>query len=201
MRCKVCRLTDFISDTFFSRLLGFLLVFATLLAAYPVAAGQASATAGSTAAKAQQLYLQARQQLQQKRNQQAAGLLADAAKLGNRQAQYRLGLLYARGAGVTKDLLQARILLEKAALQGHPKAQFYLGQMYLFGDGGAKDPVTAAMWFWLATSLGDRYAKSSLRVTIGKLSVEQFAEAKNRANQLWSKIPRDMKVGKATLMH
>jgi len=168
---------------------------------YPVAGDSSPAASVRTPATAQQLYHQAQPLLQQKRNQQAAALLAKAAKLGSKRAQYRLGLLYARGAGVAKDFKQARKLLHKAALQGHPKAQFYLGQMYLVGDGGSKDPVTATMWFWLATSLGDRYAKDSLRVMIAKLSAQQFELARNRANELWPKIPRDMKVGNVAVMH
>ncbi|HED13629.1 MAG TPA: sel1 repeat family protein [Gammaproteobacteria bacterium] len=177
------------------------LLFTLLLLSPTAFAGKVISSADGQAEISQQRYLKARQLLQQRQYRQAAGLLIKAADQGNRLAQYRLGLLFARGAGVDKNLVKAREWLQKAALQGHPKAQFYLGQMYLFGDGGAKEPVTAATWFWLATSLGDRYAKDSLRVMTAKLSARQFEQAKRRARELWSRIPHDMKVSKATLMH
>ncbi len=131
----------------------------------------------------------------------AAKLLERVATLGNRRAQYQLGLLYARGDGVAKNLPEARALLRRAALQGHPKAQFYLGQMYAFGDGGEKNNILATMWFWLATTLGDRYARDSLRVMTGKISAADLAEAKRRAKALWRHMPHDMKIKRRMAMH
>ena len=131
----------------------------------------------------------------------AAGLLRRAAEQGNRRAQYQLGLLYARGDGVRKDLTVARDWLRKAAMQGHPKAQFFLGQMYAFGDGGPKDNVRATMWFWLAATLGDRFAKDSLRVMTGKISAREVAEAKKEAKALWQIMPHDMKIKRRMAMH
>jgi len=179
----------------------FLFIFNLMLIVYPAAAYDALVSAGSPQAKARQLYVQAQQLLQQKQYQQAAGLLTEASKLGNKRAQYHLGLLYARGIGVTRDYIRARKWLGEAARQGHPKAQFFLGQMYMFGDGGAKDLETATLWFWLATSLGDRYAKDSLRVMTAKISATQFKRVKQRAKVLWKTMPQDMKVGNAMLMH
>jgi len=124
----------------------------------------------------------------------ASVLFQQAAEKGNRRAQYQLGLLYARGDGVRKNLIRARELLHKAAMQGHPKAQFYLGQMYLFGDGGEKDNIKATMWFWIATTLGDRFAKDSLRVMSSKISPRELTIAKKRARALWLEIPHDMKI-------
>jgi len=131
----------------------------------------------------------------------AAGLFRQAADKGNRQAQYQLGLLYARGDGVKKDFSEARKWLRRAAMQGHPKAQFYLGQMYAFGDGGKQDNVKATMWFWLATTLGDRYAKDSLRVLTGKITPRELSEAERLAEALWRKMPHDMKIKRGMAMH
>jgi len=139
--------------------------------------------------------------MHQKKTKQASVFLEQAAQHGNRRAQYQLGLLYARGDGVTKDFTKAREWLYKSAMQGHPKAQFYLGQMYVFGDGGKRDNVSATMWFWLATTLGDRYAKDSLRVMTGKISPVELSEAKKRANIIWKKIPHDMKTKRGMAMH
>ncbi len=132
---------------------------------------------------------------------EALALFQQAAEQGNRQAQYQLGLMYARGEGVKKNFSQARGWLRKSALQGHPKAQFYLGRMYAFGDGGEQDYVEATIWFWLATTLGDRYAKDNLKVMSGKISRQQLMEAKSRAETLWKDMPYDMKVKRSSAMH
>ncbi len=184
----------------FTEYIPFLLV-ALLLVSAPVFSGAERSVVYSQSKTSQQTYQQAQQFLQKRQFKPAADLLKAAASQGNRLAQYRLGLLFARGVGVGKNLVKARKWLYQAAMQGHPKAQFFLGQMYLFGDGGAKELVTAATWFWLATSLGDRYAEDSLRVMMAKLSALEFAQAKIRARELWPKIPHDMKVRKVTLMH
>jgi len=150
---------------------------------------------------AQPLYEQAMDLARKKKIMDAATLFQKAGEQGNRRAQYQLGLLYARGDGVPKNLIRARELLHKAAMQGHPKAQFHLGQMYAFGDGGEKDNMKATMWFWLATTLGDRYARDSLRVMTGKISPIELVEAKKRAGVIWKKIPHDMKIKHAMTMH
>jgi len=49
-------------------------------------------------------------------------LYETAAKGGNVEAQYQLGLMYARGFGVEKNMVQARIWLEKAGNNGYPLA-------------------------------------------------------------------------------
>lgn len=143
---------------------------------------------------ASQLYKQAMNLVRKKNTTKAAVLFRKAGAQGNRRAQYQLGLLYARGDGVKKDLVKAREWLRKAAMQGHPKAQFYLGEMYVFGDGGKKDNIKATTWFWLAKTLGDRFAGESLRVMTVKDSPLELAEAKNRAKALWRKMPHDMKI-------
>jgi len=73
--------------------------------------------------------------------------------------------------------------------------------MYYYGDGGDKDYTEATVWFWLATSLGDRYAKEWLRVLTGIISPRQLAEARKRAEGLWKKIPHDMKIKRSMTMH
>ncbi len=150
---------------------------------------------------ASQLYKQAMSLVGKKNTTEAAVLFRKAGEQGNRRAQYQLGLLYARGDGVKKDLVKAREWLRKAAMQGHPKAQFYLGEMYVFGDGGRKDNIKATTWFWLAKTLGDRFAGDSLRVMTVKDSPLELAEAKNRAMALWREMPHDMKIKRSMTMY
>ena len=57
------------------------------------------------------------------------------AKRGNFDAQFQLGIMYAVGRGVTKDLKEAARWYRKAAEWGHAKAQNRLGDMYRWGWG------------------------------------------------------------------
>lgn len=53
----------------------------------------------------------------------AAELYCEAAKLGNADAQYNLGWMYANGRGLPRDDGLAALFFEIAAYQGHPHAQ------------------------------------------------------------------------------
>jgi TPR repeat protein len=129
----------------------------------------------------------------------AAELFQQAAKQENRQAQYLLGLLYARGDGVSQDYAQAQAWLLKASMGGHPKAMYHLGEMYARGDGIEENPVDALTWFWLATTVGDRYAEKRLRALAPRLSPDQMAEADHNSRALWKKIPHDLKIKRFSL--
>jgi TPR repeat protein len=45
------------------------------------------------------------------------------AEKGNAEAQFNLGLMYAKGRGIDQDYAKARAWYEKAAAQGFPPAQ------------------------------------------------------------------------------
>ncbi len=53
-----------------------------------------------------------------------------AAKEGNAEAQYKLGVMYSRGVGVKKDTEQSVRWYRRAASQGHAKAQEALEFVY-----------------------------------------------------------------------
>ncbi len=59
----------------------------------------------------------------------AAHWFAKAAEQGHKRAQNHLGLLYARGEGVEKDLAQAAHWYAKAAEQGFDKAKQALARV------------------------------------------------------------------------
>lgn len=123
-----------------------------------------------------------------------------AAKDNDRLAQYELGLLYARGADILpQDYTKARELLYKASMQGVPQAQYHLGEMYVWGDGVEVDYSEATVWFWLATSLGDRYAQRRLRAINTRISSEELADAKVKVDKLWKEIPHDLKIEKTSI--
>src|ERR1700740_1123018 len=64
-----------------------------------------------------------------------------AADKGSSSAMVELGVLYATGAGVTKDDAQARTLLERAAQAGNPRGVTNLAA--LPGGGAPADPAQA----------------------------------------------------------
>ncbi|MDX8389158.1 MAG: tetratricopeptide repeat protein [Mariprofundaceae bacterium] len=131
----------------------------------------------------------------------AAPFFQLAAKEGNRAGQYQLGLLYARGAGVPQDFAKAHQLFEKSAMQGYPKSFYQLGEMFVYGDGVEVNYAEALAWFWIGTSMGDPYAKRRLRAMNTRISNKELSDAKARSNELWAKIPHDLKNNKAFMNH
>lgn len=85
-------------------------------------------------------------------------LWAPLAEKGDAQAQGALGLLYARGDGVAKDIQKARYWFEKAASQRDSRAEFNLGKIYYYGDGVARDEERARSLFERAIKDGSRDA-------------------------------------------
>ncbi len=80
----------------------------------------------------------ARQCLAQNDGDCAVRWLTEANARGNAEAQYLLGLLYARGDGIAQDLQQGAYFLGKAAGQGEVHAQYRLGVM--LSDADFDDP-------------------------------------------------------------
>ena len=73
-----------------------------------------------------------------------------AADAGQAEAQFDLGVLYAKGLGVKRDVPAAVGWYRKAADQGNAEAQFALGQMYSRGWGVPRDEIDAMRWFQMA---------------------------------------------------
>lgn len=70
------------------------------------------------------------------------------------EPQYKKGLAYLRGVGVTQDFKQAAEWFMKAAINGHDKAQYNLGAMYGWGSGVAPDMAQANEWLEKAAAKG-----------------------------------------------
>jgi len=73
-----------------------------------------------------------------------------AAKRGDAEAQFNVGVSYANGEGVSKNLFQAVYWFRKAAEQGHANAQYNLGVCYYDGEGVSKNLFQAVYWFRIA---------------------------------------------------
>ena len=86
-----------------------------------------------------------------------------AAAQGYAKAQLNLGVAYATGAGVAKDMREVVRWWRKAAEQGLADAQTGLGALYWDGEGIITDKREAYIWFSIAKANGDEYAANSLR--------------------------------------
>src|SRR5262245_14115597 len=84
----------------------------------------------------------------------AANLLAEQAKAGDPEAQYKLASLYRLGRGVEQDDVAAFRWMKSAAERGHAEAQLHVAKMYLAGRGIAADVAEARAWLAKAAANG-----------------------------------------------
>lgn len=88
------------------------------------------------------------------------------ARAGILEAQYQVGLMYANGAGVTRDLAQAVDWIRRAAERGHVGAQYMLGTHYGTDPGTAPamqiDEAQAMDWLYRAARQGHARAHHRL---------------------------------------
>jgi len=76
------------------------------------------------------------------------------AEQGDALAQFNMGVMFAKGQGVSQYYQEAVRWYRKAAERGHASAQFNLGLMYYKGQGLAQEYQEAAKWFRLAAEQG-----------------------------------------------
>src|SRR5687768_8217203 len=70
-----------------------------------------------------------------------------AAKAGDLDASYQLGLMHANGVGVPQDFVKAREYFTKPAEADHTDAQYSLGVLYHVGLGTEENPAEGAYWY------------------------------------------------------
>lgn len=85
-----------------------------------------------------------------------------SAEKGDPKAQYKLGICYFNGYGVTKDLDEAINWFRKAAEQGDAESQNMLGYCYRNGQGVEMDYDQAIYWYDKAASQGSLMSKLSI---------------------------------------
>jgi len=91
--------------------------------------------------------------------------LQEKAEQGDVEAQFKLGVAYTKGQGVSQDYTKAVEWFSKAAEQGHAISQFNLGCMYLSGRGVSQDDAKATEWLHKAAEQGNKEAKYFLNVS------------------------------------
>ena len=93
--------------------------------------------------------------------------LIQSANAGDKNAQYRLGMMYANGAGShQQDKSLAATWLAKAAEQGHAEAMYRLALLFLKGDAVVQDKNKARYWLTKAAEQGVLQAKTILKYSI-----------------------------------
>jgi TPR repeat protein len=92
----------------------------------------------------------------------ALALYAPRAAAGDREAQYRMGMMARFGWGMDKDPVAAARWLGEAARQNQPQAQAELGTMYRLGRGVPEDPKRAAQLLTAAAAAGVGIAQLSI---------------------------------------
>ena len=78
--------------------------------------------------------------------------------------QLSLGVMYAKGQGVSQDYVEAIRWFRRAAGQGNVNAQYYLGSFYVEGKGAAQSYAEAQRWYRKAAEQGNASAQYELGV-------------------------------------
>jgi TPR repeat protein len=89
----------------------------------------------------------------------AEAAVRKAAKAGNAEAQFRLGVMYGNGDGVALDHAAAVDWFEKAAAQGHENALITLAWMFANGTGVDVDEDRARELYVTAAEAGSTKAQ------------------------------------------
>ena len=147
------------------------------------------------AQSAEKLYSEGKKLYDAEQYEQAFPKLKAAAEKGHKKAQYRVGLCYDKGRGVTEDDAKAVAWYQKAVDQGYAKAQYQLGKCYKNGEGIAKDEKKAVELFMLAAKQDNGDAQYQLAKCYLKGKGVAKDEAKAKA---WlKKAVKNEKDGKA----
>ena len=86
----------------------------------------------------------------------------NSAEQADADAQFKLGLHYFEGTGVSQDYAEAVKWFRKSAEQGNVDAQFYLGYCYEEGNGVTQDYAEAVKWYRKSAEQGDAGAQCNL---------------------------------------
>ena len=84
------------------------------------------------------------------------------AESGDTVAQYKIGMLYARGLGVTRDPKSAAKWYRQAADSGQADAQFEIGNLHLYGYFDGPNQKEARTWYQLAADQDHQMAMNRL---------------------------------------
>jgi len=93
---------------------------------------------------------QSMEQLFKNNNKNSFETILKAAKKGNIEAAYYVGLSYEIGQGVKLNYKKAFIWYKKAANAGWNRAQYNLAFLYKYGYGTKKNMIQSYKWFYIS---------------------------------------------------
>ncbi len=116
---------------------------------------------------------------EEKNYEEAVKWYHKAAEQGNADAQYTLGLCYAKGQVVEQDYPKAVKWYRKAAEQGNADAQYNLGLYYAKGQAVEPNFMEAVKWYRKAAEQGNAAAQNNLGwcYYYGQGEEQNYAEA------------------------
>ena len=106
---------------------------------------------------------------------------------GADDAQFSLGMMYARGEGVAENDTEAARWFRRAARLGNAYAQYNLGYMYAYGEGVPEDPVEAFAWFSAAAEQGVPGAEEEKEFVAGRMDQDQALRAGKLSRSYWAR--------------
>jgi uncharacterized protein len=114
----------------------------------------------------------------------ALKLFKPLAEKGHAVAQYNIALMHKMGLGVPKSEKEARKWARLAAKQGHAEAQQLMGSLY-YKRAGQESPDVLRAYIWLEASAaqGNAEAQKNLATLTKKLTPQQIAEAREKAQK------------------
>lgn len=120
----------------------------------------------------------------------AVRLYQGSAEKGDRDAQYKLGLLYLTGNGALQDFAEAAKWLKLAAEQSHGLAQYELGMIYRSGYGLPADPVQSYVWLNLAAAARVQQAMTARDEVMRSLTSKQLTQAQKISREWLAARPK-----------
>ena len=94
---------------------------------------------------------------------EARSLYLQGAAKGDANSMYSLGMLYAEGAGVSRNFAEAQSWYEKSAAKGNVTALYSIGLLYLHdAPGRRRDCAAARQWLAKAAERGSTVAQKLL---------------------------------------
>lgn len=115
------------------------------------------------------------------------------AEQGHAKAQFRLGLDYDYGQGVSRDHKEAFKWYKKSAMQGHAGAQYKLSELYALGRGIPINYIKAYIWASVSKASGFGNLEESIDWLHSQMTPEQIAQAQQEATVLWEEIKKRSK--------
>lgn len=119
-----------------------------------------------------------------------------AAKGGDVDARYNLGIMYKNGSGALQNFELAFQWFEMAAGQNHAEAQYNVALMYKNGMSVAVDMVKAYTWANIASAQGHLGSITLRDNLLGAMTPQQVAEGQ-RASREWKPSDEKPKVAPA----